>query len=61
MEDTLAELAGDEADNNCFASIRKALKRLLYQEDAAGKGYYYDKIEVLSTQDYSAKLQLDEF
>lgn len=60
MEDTLSELAdiepGDE--ENHLGAVRNALKRLNCQCDANGSEYYYDKITVMSVQDYKNQLRL---
>ena len=64
MEDTYSELAGNtDAENtaakdNHFSAIRSALRRLTNQHDANGNDYFYDRIEVLSVQDYLNKLKL---
>ena len=57
LEDTLAELAEiDTIQNNCFVSIKKALRRLKNQHDASSNTYYYDSIEVMSIQEFSSYL-----
>lgn len=59
MEDTYSELAGStDAEDNHFSAIRNALRRLVNQRDANGNAYFYDRIEVLSVQDYLNKLKL---
>ena len=61
MEDTLAVLSGQEAQDNHFSEIRRALKRLNHQSDANGNGYYYNNITVLSAQDFSILLRQATF
>ena len=59
MEDTLAEIAGIDANrDNSFVSIKKALRRLKNQRDAIGNTYYYDNIEVMSIQDFYNHLRM---
>ena len=62
MEDTLASLANKtiEEKNNIFERIRKALNRLLRQQDANGNRYYYESIHVLSARDYENYLKTVE-
>ena len=58
MEDTLSDLAGrGNASENHFTSVKHALYRLMNQYDAAGKLYYYDRIEVLSARDFYNRLK----
>lgn len=63
IEDTYSELAGNtdtentSAKDNPFSAIRSALRRLTKLKDSKGKAYFYDRIEVLSVQDYLNKLK----
>lgn len=58
MENTLAELAKtNDISDNCFKSIRQTLKRLQKQNDSTGNTYYYDSIDVMSSQDFCSKLK----
>ncbi len=57
MEDTLAELSGITIEqNNCFASIRKSLKRVQVQQDANGNDYFYDHIDVVSPEEFLKRI-----
>lgn len=59
MEDTLAGLAGrEEVEDNHISRIRQALSRLKNKRDANGDTYYYDRIEVMSAEEYSSRLRL---
>lgn len=59
IEDTYSELAKNaETDENHFTAVRNALRRLTNLQDATGKIYFYDSVEVLSAQDYMNKLKL---
>ena len=59
IEDTYSELAKNaEMDENHFTAVRNALRRLTNLQDATGKIYFYDSVEVLSVQDYMNKLKL---
>lgn len=58
MVDTLAGLSGkEETTDTSLTRVRKALSRLKGLKDAEGNIYCYDKIEVLSVQDYENQLQ----
>ena len=58
MVDTLAGLSGKrEVSDTSFARVKKALSRLECLQDAEGNTYCYDKIEVLSAQDYENQLR----
>ncbi len=56
-EDLLAELTGSQTvKDNRIADIRRSLRRLAYQRDAAGNTYCYDEIEVHSAANFSRML-----
>lgn len=58
MVDTLAGLSGKrDVQDTAFARVKKALSRLEGLQDAEGNIYCYDKIEVLSAQDYENQLR----
>lgn len=58
MVDTLAQVSGKRAaTDTSIAKVRKALSRLAGIQDVDGNVYCYDKIEVLSAQDYENQLR----
>ena len=53
----VTELTGSQTvKDNRIANIRRSLRRLAYQRDAAGNTYCYDEIEVHSAANFSRML-----
>lgn len=57
LEDTLAELAGAEPENNAITAIRQALKRFANRKDENDIPYYYDSINVFSAKDFEKRIK----
>ena len=57
MEDMLATLAKKKpGKENMLKKVRKAVSRLINQEDISGRRFYYDAIEVISAQEFQKRL-----
>ena len=52
LEDSMADVAGCEINNNRISDIRKSFKRLTKQKDVNGNDYLYDEIRVLTVVEF---------